>query len=375
MDFTDVVAQERVKGILLRQADGGRLPHAVMLHGPEGAGKLALALALSRYLLCEGQKAEGRPCEDCPSCHMTKVWAHPDLHFSFPVIKRKSTDQPISDDFLPQWREQIDHSPYFTQGQWLARIDAQNQQMAHFVGESESLWHKLSIKPARGGCRVIIVWLPERMMEPCANKLLKLIEEPPPRTHFLMVSEQPDLVLGTIVSRAQPVHVPPLSEAEISKALRERRGLESDEADHIAHLAQGSFTKALAQTEDSDSDAFQLFVSLMRLAYSRKIKDMASWSEQMARLGREAQKQTLQYFQHMVRESFVRNFPSHSQLNYMTREEEAFVERFAPFVNSHNVQSITDELAHCQSDIEQNVNARMVFFDFIIKLTILLKRK
>ncbi|MCD8303387.1 MAG: DNA polymerase III subunit delta [Prevotellaceae bacterium] len=372
MRFSDVVAQEEVKAILHRQADEGRLPHALLLEGAEGAGKLPLALALARYLLCESPQG-GEPCEGCPSCRMTRLWAHPDLHFSFPVIKRKATDQPVSDDYLPQWREQLQESPYFSTRQWLARLGAENQQMQLFVGESDALQHKLSLKTSRGGKRIVVLWLPERMMEPCANKLLKLIEEPPPQTHFLMVSQQPELVLGTIMSRAQQLHVPPLSEEDISEALQ-RRGVSAEEADYTAHLAQGSYTQALLQDAGEDDPQFQLFVSLMRSAYSRKIKDMTEWSEQAARLGRESQKSLLAYFQRMVRESFVRNLPSHDRLNYMTRQESAFTLRFAPFINERNVSQITDELARCQRDIEQNVNARMVFFDLIVKLTILIKQ-
>ncbi|MCD8285494.1 MAG: DNA polymerase III subunit delta [Prevotellaceae bacterium] len=397
MRFSDVVAQEEVKAILHRQADEGRLPHALLLEGAEGAGKLPLALALARYLLCESPQG-GEPCEGCPSCRMTRLWAHPDLHFSFPVIKRKATDQPVSDDYLPQWREQLQESPYFSTRQWLARLGAENQQMQLFVGESDALQHKLSLKTSRGGKRIVVLWLPERMMEPCANKLLKLIEEPPPQTHFLMVSQQPELVLGTIMSRAQQLHVPPLSEEDISEALQ-RRGVSAEEADYTAHLAQGSYTQALTHTDTTTDDPqFQLFVSLMRSAYSRKIKDMTEWSEQAARLGRESQKSLLAYFQRMVRESFVRNLSSKVAsdsllqkapeglqrdsrglnnprlLNYMTRQESAFTLRFAPFINERNVSPIAEELARCQRDIEQNVNARMVFFDLIVKLTILIKQ-
>ncbi len=373
MNFSDVVAQERVKGILRGETDADRLPHALMLTGTAGAGKLPLALALGRYLLCEHPRG-GEPCEDCLSCRMSLGWAHPDLHFSFPVIKKKATDQPISDDYLTEWREQLNETPYFGGQEWLERMDAKNQQMQHFVGESDSLCHKLSIKPSQGGRRVIVLWLPEKMMEACANKLLKLVEEPPGRTHFLLVSQEPDHVLGTIVSRTQRIHVPPLTEEEISAALRTREGLQASEADYVAHLAQGSYTRALHHTKEEAGEEFELFVNMMRTAYSRKIKDMTAWSEQVARLGRETQKSLLQYFQRMVRENFVHNFNKHERLNYQTRAESDFSKRFAPFINERNVRRITDELALCQRDIEQNVNAKMVFLDLIIKMTILIKQ-
>ncbi len=376
MNFTDVVAQENVKQILRRQVDAGRLPHALLLYGPQGAGKLPLALALSRYLLCKEPKG-GEPCEECSSCKMSLGWVHPDMHFSFPVIKKKSTEEPTSDDYLTQWRELMDERPYFQPQEWLTRIGTQNQQMQLYVSESDLLRQKLSLRSSQGGRRVILMWLPERMNAECANKLLKLLEEPPSHTHFIMVSQEPEMVLPTIRSRAQQIYVPPLEQQEISEALQSRLGLDADDADYLAHLARGSYTAALQQTQDPQGDEgeeFELFVSMMRLAYTRKIKEMTAWSDRVARMGRETQKHLLQYFQRMVRESFVHNFQRQAELNYMTRAESDFAVRFAPFVNERNVSSISEELALCERDIEGNVNARMVFLDLIIKLTLLLKQ-
>ncbi len=376
MNFADVVAQENVKQILRRQADGGRLPHALLLYGPQGAGKLPLALALSRYLLCQNP-ANGEPCEECPSCKMSLGWVHPDMHFSFPVIKKKSTDEPTSDDYLTQWREMLDGGNYFRPQEWLTRIGTQNQQMLLYVFESDLLRQKLSLRSSQGGRRVILMWLPERMNAECANKLLKLIEEPPSRTHFIMVSQEPEMVLPTIRSRAQHIYVPPLKQQEISEALQSRMNMDADDADYLAHLSAGSYTAALEQALDpkgDESEEFDFFVSMMRLAYTRKIKDMMAWSDKVARLGRETQKHLLQYFQRMVRESFVHNFQLQAELNYMTRAESDFAVRFAPFVNERNVTAISEELALCERDIEGNVSARMVFLDLIIKLTLLLKQ-
>ncbi len=376
MNFADVVGQENVKQILRRQVDAERLPHALLLYGPQGAGKLPLALALSRYLLCEEPK-DGEPCEECPSCKMSLGWVHPDMHFSFSVIKKKSTDEPTSDDYLTQWRELMDEGPYFQPQEWLTRIGTQNQQMMLYVYESDLLRQKLSLRSSQGGRRVILMWLPERMNAECANKLLKLLEEPPSHTHFIMVSQEPEMVLPTIRSRAQQIYVPPLEQQEISEALQSRLGLDADDADYLAHLARGSYTAALQQTQDPQGDEgeeFELFVSMMRLAYTRKIKEMTAWSDRVARMGRETQKHLLQYFQRMVRESFVHNFQRQAELNYMTRAESDFAVRFAPFVNERNVSSISEELALCERDIEGNVNARMVFLDLIIKLTLLLKQ-
>ena len=243
MTHTDIIGQEETLRQLTAMVDQGRLPHALMLFGPAGSGKLAIALALARYLLCQ-QPHDGEPCGQCPSCHMTAQWSHPDLHFSFPLFKQKSTDQPISDDRLTEWREQIRRTPYFTVNEWLADLQGENQQLQFYVSESDALQHKLSLKPSQGGYRVVIIWLPEKMPPPTANKLLKLIEEPPSRTHFIMVSQEPELVLGTILSRTQRIRVPALSEEVIAQALIEHHGFSQEEAKNVAHIAQGSYTKA-----------------------------------------------------------------------------------------------------------------------------------
>jgi len=375
MRFSDVIGQEAVKQRLRKQVDQDRLPHALMFTGPMGTGKLGLALALSRYLLCE-HPHEGEPCGECHGCRMTEEWAHPDLHFSFPVIKQKSTDQPLSDDYITPWREQLKESCYFDQNDWLARMNGENQQMQIYVNESDALQQKLALKASQGGRRVVVLWLPEKMPDATANKLLKLIEEPPSHTHFLLVSQQPDRVLGTIVSRTQCMAVPALSEKEIEQALVQRHALDANLAHSVAHLAQGSYTRALHQlmAGSDEKEFFDLFVSLMRLCYMRKIKDMRDWSDKVSRMGRERQKHLLDYCQRMVRENFVYNFGHPSELNYMSNEEAEFSTRFARFINERNVVPIAQALADCQRDIEQNVNAKMVFFDFAIKLIILLKQ-
>ena len=374
MNFSHIIGQERVKARLLQQAQTDRLPHALMLAGPEGTGKLALALALGRHLLCDHPSGDA-PCEQCPSCRMSATWAHPDLHFSFPVIKKKSTDQPVSDDFLPQWREQLAHTPYFSPAGWLARLGAENQQLQHYVGESDSLQQKLALKASQGGRRVVIQWLPEKMPEATANKLLKLIEEPPARTHFILVSAEPDQVLGTIQSRTQRISVPPLAEDEIRDALQSRQALPPEQARHVAHLALGSWARAqeLLLPGGEEREYFDLFVSVMRLAYTRKVKDMRQWSEQVAKMGRERQKSLLAYSQRLVRENFMYNFPAAAQLTYLSHQEADFAQKFARFIHERNIIPLMETLADCERDIEQNVNPRMVFFDLSIKLILLLK--
>ncbi len=373
MRFTNIIGQKDVKEHLLQMIRQDRIPHALMFCGPQGAGKLPLALAFAQLLLCREHASE-EACGQCSDCKMLHQWAHPDLHFSFPVYKAKSTDHPVSDDYLPQWRQQLLSSEYFDNEIWLNDIKAQNQQIQIYVQESDSLQKKLALKSSQGGKKVVIIWQPERMMEATANKLLKFIEEPPMGTHFLLVCQNPDKVIGTILSRVQIVQVPALSENEIAEALIQQKNISTESAKAIAHIAQGSYTSALKRLEESSEEELflEFFINLMRACYARKIKDMQQWAMQATELGREKQKRFLDYCQRQIRENFIYNFHL-PQINYETPKEQMFSTRFAPFINENNVIRIMDELSDASRDIEQNVSARMVFFDLSLKITVLLK--
>lgn len=372
MYFKDIIGQETVKQRLRLEVREGRVPHAQLFAGPEGTGALPLAIAYARFLLCT-RRGEEDACGTCPSCVKLNKLAHPDLHFVFPVVKRKGGGDTVSDDYIREWRELAISTPYFGMNHWLDAMGAENQQAQIFVKESDELVRKLSLKSSEGGYKVVIIWLPEKMKVECANKLLKLLEEPPAQTVFLLVSEEPDRILSTILSRTQRINVPRLEDAEIAEALKARFGLQDTDAAETARLAEGSYQQALEIIHLSEDTQlfFGLFVSLMRLAYQRKVKEMREWSDTVAAMGRERQKDFLTYCQRMVRESFVSNF-HRKEMNYMNREEENFTIRFAPFINERNVMGITDELAEAQTHIEQNVNPRMVFFDFALKMIVLL---
>ena len=372
MYFKDIIGQETVKQRLRLEVREGRVPHAQLFAGPEGTGALPLAIAYARFLLCT-RRGEEDACGTCPSCVKLNKLAHPDLHFVFPVVKRKGGGDTVSDDYIREWRELAISTPYFGMNHWLDIMGAENQQAQIFVKESDELVRKLSLKSSEGGYKVVIIWLPEKMKVECANKLLKLLEEPPAQTVFLLVSEEPDRILPTILSRTQRINVPRLEDAEIAEALKARFGLQDTDAAETARLAEGSYLQALEIIHLSEDTQlfFGLFVSLMRLAYQRKVKEMREWSDTVAAMGRERQKDFLTYCQRMVRESFVSNF-HRKEMNYMNREEENFTIRFAPFINERNVMGITDELAEAQTHIEQNVNPRMVFFDFALKMIVLL---
>ena len=372
--FQQVIAQQDVKAHLLQMAGENQLPHAMMFCGPQGSGKLPLALAFARYLLCT-EPTDSDACGECTGCRMLDKWAHPDLHFSFPVFKGKSSDHPVSDDFLEAWRNQLLTNPYFDTEMWLNDIKAENQQITFYVQESDALQRKLALKSSQGGRKVVLMWLPEKMSQEVANKLLKLIEEPPLHTYFLLVSEDPEMVLGTIQSRVQRITVPSLTEDEITDALITLHAVPQDLAQNIAHISRGNFTEALKRLEAGNEQQlfFDLFVQLMRSSYMRSLKDLQAWTQSVKELGRERQKRMLDYCQRLLRENFMYNFHN-KEMSYMTKEEEQFGQKFAPFINETNVIGIMDELSDAQRDIEQNVNAQMVFFDFALKMIILLKK-
>lgn len=303
---------------------------------------------------------------------MSASLGHPDLHFVFPVYKPTGqTAGAVSDQYLNEWREQMADNPYFSHPAWLRRIGVGNQQAIINVSEAENILTKLSTTSSQGGYRVIIVWQADLMNRECANKLLKILEEPATDTVFLLTSDKPDQILGTVLSRTQRIELPPLPAEDIAKALQERYRLRPEDAMPIARAAAGSYTKAIEEvTSNTDTTQhFDLFVLFMRLCYMRKIKDLHEWSLNMASKGREQQKAFLEYCQHLVRENFIYNFRT-PELNHLNRDESNFATNFARFINERNVIGIMDEIALAQRDIAQNVNPRMVFFDLSLKMIV-----
>ena len=369
MAFEQVIGQLEVQQRLTQMVSEGRLPHAIMLCGPQGCGKKALAIGFAQMLLARTANDEA----------MLRKLEHPDLHFTYPTIKLPSMGsdhKPVSDDFAKEWHELVMGGPYFTMTEWLEQMGGENQQAIITAGESDELVRKLSLKSSQGGYKISLVWLPERMNTECANKILKLLEEPPSQTVFIMVSEEPDRLLETIRSRVQRIDVKRIADDDVRKALVEKRGLTEDMAQRITRMANGNWLKALQMlSADSENELFlDMFQSLMRLAYQRKVKDLKTWSERMAAMGRERQKRFLEYFLRLVRENFMYNFRQ-PDLCYMTQREEDFARNFARFINEANVLPITDLTNVAIRDIGQNANAKIVFFDFALQMIVLLIQK
>ena len=377
MYFSNIIGQEGVKAQLRRCVDENRLAHALLITGPKGNGKLPIAVALAHYLLCR-QRHDGDACNSCPTCVKMNKLIHSDVHFVFPVVKKKSgsDNAPISDDYIAEWRELFQKNPYFSYSDWLTTMGVENQQPMIYERESSEILHKLSMQSREGGWKIVIIWLPEKMKEACSNKLLKIIEEPPTDTLFLLVSEEPDTIIPTILSRTQRVEIPRIERNDIIEALVSRYGLTAEDALRVATQSAGNWEKAEEQLRiDTEKELYlEYFSRLMRIAYARNIREMKVWSEQVAALGRERQKGLMEYCQRMIRENFIMNF-KHDEMVYLSEDEHNFSVRFSPFVNENNIFGIMEELSEAQRHIERNVNAKMVFFDLALRMTVWIKNR
>ena len=362
-----------------------RVPHALMFCGPQGCGKLAMALAFASYLLGERESAPEELTEEQKRTQaMLRKWEHPDLHFTFPTIKTSDMGgdhNPVSLDFIKEWKEMLlSQSPYVLISDWMQRMgksDADfNKQAIITVEETDNISRELSMMSSQGGYKISLIWLPERMNIQAANKILKLLEEPPRQTLFLLVSENPELLLETIRSRTQRLDFKKIDNDSLEQALIERRALAQEMAHRIARIANGNWNAALEELDSGNENRqhLDMFIMLMRLAYMRNIHDLKKWSDVVATFGREKQKRMLDYFMHMLRESFMYNFRN-PELSYMTQEEENFARNFARFINEANIIDISNLFEETKRFIAQNANPKIVFFDLALKIIVLLIRK
>lgn len=391
MKFNGVIGQEEASRRLLQLVAERRVPHAMMLCGPSGCGKMALALAFASFLLGEYDETDALQAEAAKALPqltperrrnaeaMLHKWAHPDLLFSYPVIRPKDTGSEHkmqSEDFAKEWNELLGKGVYFSLDNWLEAMGAENQQARIGVGESELLIRRLSMKSSQGGYKVCIIWLPEKMNGECANSMLKLIEEPPAQTVFIMVCEEPELLLETIRSRTQRFDIKKISNETIERTLIEQRCVEAERAHRIARVASGSWLAAVDEMDARSENLLflDMFIMLMRRAYTRNVKDLKKWSEAAASYGRERQKRMLAYFVRMVRENFIYNFHN-AELVYMSQEEENFSKKFSPFINEENVVELAELFDRGIREIGQNANAKIVFFDTALKTIMLLIQK
>lgn len=381
MRFCDIIGQETEKRQLRQAVLEGRIPHAQLFAGPAGVGKLALALAYAQYVSCPNRD-EHDSCGTCPTCLQFNKLQHPDLHFVFPIIKGDDGD--VCDAFADKWRGLLTEQRYFDIDDWYRVLGTETKQGMIYEKESGEIMRKLSLKSFSGGYKIMIIWQPEKMNVTCANKILKLLEEPPTKTLFLLVSEHPEQLLSTILSRVQEVRVPRLSEADIAVGLQTvYTWLSDQEAKTVAHMANGSYLAALKIMSESEESKgyFDDFVALMRNAwlvgqkkdYSALLK-LRQWSYDMAdsKVGREKQKAFLQYAQRQIRENYIYNFHC-ADMNYQTEAESQFSSKFAPFIHDSNVERMMNELGKAEQQIAQNGNAKIIFFDLCLQMIVLVK--
>lgn len=353
-------------------ADNDRMPHALVIEGPAGIGKFAMARALAQYIHCPN-RSDGDSCGHCPSCIQHQSFNHIDTVYSFPVLK--SAGGATSDDFMPLWKEFLQGSPYMDFETWQRMLGNPNGQPVIYVDESQEIIRKLSFTSHGATCKIVMMWLPEKMNVQCANKLLKLIEEPLPGVKLILVSNTPGEILPTIYSRLQRIEMRRLPDSDIAAHLQSRHPLSSEDAMSIAHLSGGSLLSAekVLSSNDENKDFLELFQKLMRLAYQRKIGLLKKWSQDVAALGREQAARFCGYCQRQVRENFIANLKI-AQLNYLNKEEMAFSRNFSPFINERNVEQLSSLFNEAREDILANGNGKIIFFDIAVKVILLLKK-
>jgi DNA polymerase-3 subunit delta' len=376
MFFRDIPGQKEIKESLIRTIREGRISHAQLFYGPEGSGKLALSLAYAQYISCTDQQVEDS-CGKCPSCIKYAKLVHPDLHFVFPATSPSTTksDETPVEKALEKWREIVIENPYFDQYQWYDKIGIENKQGMIGVKESAEIIRKLNLKPYESDFKILIMWLPERMNATAANKLLKMVEEPPVGTVFLLVSEVPGEILPTILSRTQMIKIPRLTDEDVRSALKARLEFSEELIEDAVTLANGNFNKALSSLmEDGQNKVnFDQFVSFMRICFAFSMVDLTEWVEEMAKSGREKQKMFLSYGLRMVRENFLVN-TGHVQISHMAKYENDWSVKFSKFINGKNVIDIYEELNLAYNHISANVNAKIVFLDAGLKIGRMLKK-
>ncbi len=374
MFFKDVIGQEKIKERLIRSVTEQRISHALMFTGPEGTGKLALALAFAQFVSCRNRK-ENDSCGECPSCRKYQKLAHPDLHFVFPVFTTKEIKKPVSDDFLPKWREMVHQTPYFTLSQWLGFVENENAQGLIYEKESDSIMRKLSLKSFEAEYKVMIIWLPEKMHQNCSNKILKLIEEPPSKTLFLLITEDEEAVISTIRSRTQLIKVPFIDKESMKKALESNGAIPAEQIDDVVRLSNGNYIIAMEYLNPDESSAFFFtkFQEMMRFAYTRQVFELTQWAEEMATLGRDRQKAFFAFALRLIREYFVMNMNRYNMV-YMNQEEKEWGTKFAPFINERNIIPFAKEFETGIKHISMNGNPRIIFLDTALRMVRLIKR-
>ncbi|WP_029036371.1 DNA polymerase III subunit [Salinimicrobium xinjiangense] len=381
MLFSEVLGLPHIKNHLTTTADNGRIPHAQLFVGSAGSGTLPMAIAYAQYILCGNSNSENISGNTSCNLKMNKL-AHPDLHFAYPVANNdKVKKNAVSSHFTEEWRQFVTNEPYGSLFDWYQMLGIENKQGKIGVDEAQDIVKSLSLKSYEGGYKVMIIWMAEKMNDSCANKLLKLIEEPPQKTLFLFITEEEENIIQTIRSRCQTIHFPPLNESVIAEGLEKGENCDPAQAMTIAHRANGNFTNALHifRQNAGDEQFEEWFISWVRTAFKAKgnkaaLAELLTWSEKIAGTGRESQKKFLLYCMDFFRQALMHNYKANS-LVFMEPQTKGFkLEKFAPFITGNNIIGITRELEDAVYHIERNGNAKIILTDLSIKLTRLIHK-
>lgn len=381
MQFSEILGQESIKSHLIQTANEGRVPHAQLFVGPEGSGTLPMAIAYAQYILCNNSGAEN--AHGNASCNIKfENLVHPDLHFVYPTATAGESKPVLSSDFIVQWREMLKENMYANLFDWYSALEIGNKQGFIRVNEAKSILNLLSLKAYEGGYKVMIIWMADRMNTEASNKLLKMIEEPPAKTVFILITEDEGDIISTIRSRCQVLHFSAIAPEAIASNLEQKFGYESYIAKKIANQAQGNYNRALKLTQSNEEELQfeQWFVLWVRAAFRAKgnassILELISWSETISTIGRETQKKFLNYCIELFRQALLLNFQT-TELVYMEPKVDKFkLENFAPFVHGNNIQDIFTAISDAIYHIERNGNAKMVLTDMSIKLTRFIHKK
>ena len=375
MLFKDITGNELVKKQLIDAVANNRISHAQLFSGKSGNAKLALAFAYAQYLNCEN-KSETDSCNSCSSCLKYKNLSHPDLHLIFPVLKVNGIKNPTSDSFVNQWRELVLENKFIDINDWIDTFGIENktgQQGSIYIDEATSIQRKLSLKNYEAEYRVVLIWLPEKMNLTVSNKLLKLLEEPPKGTVFVLVSEDANSLLPTIISRLQTLNV---SDFTIEDVVDYFDGVTLEKAKQLKNITDSDFGKMKKILDDTEGllDLFDEFSSWMRLAYRMDVSALSKWVDKIASMGRKHQKLFLSYAIKMIRECLILNFGS-SNLLKTNEKEYAFISKFSPFIHEGNGVNIIEELEKSIKAINRNANAKILFFELSLQMVKFLKVK
>lgn len=376
MKFSDIPAHTEIKNALRNIVNSNQIPHALLLEGPSGIGKFAMARALAQYIHCTNRDPDGDACGKCKSCLLHQSLNHIDVSYVFPVVKLDNMKTaPTSDDFITEWNDFFNSRIYMDINAWSATFTKKNANPVTYVTESGSLIHKLAFTSHISLQKIVLWWLPERMNEEAANKLLKLIEEPYENTLFIMVSDNPREILPTIYSRVQRVEMKRLPDNIVADNLQNSHPeLQRQNALALAHISDGSMITAEQNYSWSgeSTEFLDQFIQLMRLAYQRKIKDLRQWANSLADMSREKQIRFYDYTMRMIRENFILNFHL-PELSYLNTAEAGFSAKFSPYINERNVEKLMNVFNNARNDISGNGNAKIINLDAAIKVILLLK--